>query len=83
MITEITQQSELLVSHIRCGRFAASNHSFAAFIDLILKYSEEQQLTKDQELVQIFNIMQAAQGRNDWLFLADIIEYELQPRLTK
>jgi len=83
MINELCQKSTLLVQHLRCARVAASNQALTEFIDLLIHYCEQQQLQTNQEIIQIFNIMQTAQANNDWLYLADIIEYELIPRLQQ
>lgn len=83
MINKLCQKSTLLVQHLRCARIAASNQALTEFIDLLIDYCEQQQLQTNQEIIQIFDIMHTAQANNDWLYLADIIEYELIPRLQQ
>lgn len=69
-------------SLMRQGKVAASNRSLSQ----LLLYLSEQSSRLSQERLTLLNkilaVMEQAKQLHDWLYLADIIEYEL-PQLFK
>ncbi|MCE2571522.1 hypothetical protein [Motilimonas eburnea] len=68
----------LQTAHLmRQGKVAASNQSLGQ----LFRYLSELSPTLSQEKLQLLNkilvVMEQAKQLHDWLYLADIIEYEL------
>lgn len=66
---------------LRLGYEGHSSALLVEFIDLFTPYLHTKPINKQQELTNIIKVMLSAQTRNDKLFLADIIEYQLVPML--
>ena len=66
---------------LRLGYEGHSSTLLVEFIDLFTPYLQAKPIIKQQELTKVIKVMLSAQTRNDKLFLADIIEYQLVPML--
>jgi len=69
--------------HIRRAEEGFSGESFTSFIDHLIEYSDQNRLSKNETIANITQVMSQAQQRNDMLFVADIMQYELVPYLQQ
>lgn len=82
VIQEMKELTQALANALRIGYQAESHQLTLTFIDT-LNHLIEQENINDEHLNQLFTVMLDAQQRDDRLFYADIIQYELLPQLEK
>ena len=66
--------------NFRLGHEAEASHEFRKCIELLEELLPEKQ--NQEEIMSLLRDMLAAQERNDWLSLADYLEYELTEVFT-
>lgn len=76
---ELVQEA---VVAFRLGREAQGSEKLVAIVDLLPVLVSTVPSTDLPRLNGMFSAMLAAQGRRDFLFLADLLEYELLAVLT-
>lgn len=84
--TALTALLKQVVCDFRCSREARGNAGYQTLLDMMTQQCDQtadspQHQQINQRLV-LFQQMLAAQQRQDWLSLADTLEYELAPLLT-
>jgi hypothetical protein len=62
---------------LRCGHEGAANESLAEVYELLLALPAQLSSQQLEWLKQLFPVMYDAQKRRDWIFLADILQYEV------
>jgi len=67
------------IKYIRRGEIANAGEALTYFIEYFSTFSEKNQLAKDNNITNMLTVMLKAQERNDMLFVADILQYELLP----
>lgn len=77
---DVCALSEKLINDLRCGYQASSHQLTITWLDAMNEHLQSAKI-KDSHLDNLFQIMLSAQQRKDYLFYADIIEYELLPYL--
>jgi len=70
-----------LCDKYRIGYEVESHQLMTKFIDALVVFLEDKKLSDNQLLQQLFTIMLDAQEKKDTLYLADIIQYELLPKI--
>ena len=69
--------------HMQRAEQGYAGDAFRIFIDRFTHYSNKHQLTSNQTLANLLEVMSQAQQRSDMLFVADIMQYELIPYLQQ
>lgn len=85
MITSITQcqQQAISVAHaFRVGSSVKAQQELVPLIDALIKHFPQHEPRPLQVLLHLVKSVRECQERNDWLGLADYLEYELQDLLT-
>lgn len=72
-----------LTKHICWGEIGYSGLAFVDFIEQFTIYCESNKLTKNENITNMLSVLVKSQERNDMLFVADILQYELIPYLKK
>jgi hypothetical protein len=80
-ITSLEHIANKLNIKIRCAEEGASGELFTQFINEFTEFSTEYKLHNDELLNNQIAVMANAYERNDKLFVADILQYELIPYL--
>lgn len=84
--TALTALLKQVVCDFRCSREARGNAGYQTLLDMMTQqYGQTANSLQHQQINQrlvLFQQMLAAQQRQDWLSLADTLEYELAPLLT-
>ena len=70
-------------NHIRRAEEGFAGEKLTSFIDNLTNYSTQNKLAENETITNIINVMSLAQQRNDMLFVADIMQYELIPYLQQ
>ena len=71
------------VRQFRLGMEGEASASLASFIDLLLKgMTADRNFPLSAEDMPLLNEIIGGQQRGDYLYVADILEYKLLPRLT-
>ncbi len=65
----------------RCGYEGQANQYCVEFIDEFTLYLSTVKLENLDEISNLLTIMYQAQKNRDYLFVADIIEYEILPKI--
>ena len=76
-LSVITQIASRTVKHILWAEEGNTGEAFLTFIDLFSEYSAKRELMSDENIHKILAIMAQAQERNDMLFVAYILQYEI------
>lgn len=83
--TSTKKQLALLIptlsDSLRIGGTNKTSHLLIEFIDKLHSYIQHLEQALQSELVTFINQITQAHIRNDWLNLADIIQYNIQPLL--
>ncbi|XQW85818.1 hypothetical protein ACOYR1_03500 [Thalassotalea piscium] len=79
-LTEIQQLALELSTSLRLGHLAKSHQLTIEFIDLLSQYINQNSID-DTHFHQVLNIMLDTQQRDDRLYYADLLQYELMPYL--
>jgi hypothetical protein len=69
------------VTFFRFGMEGTANAAFTKLLDGLSPYLARRP-DKTDELVPVLREVLAAQSRGDYLYVADLLEYELGPRLS-
>lgn len=80
-LEKVETVANLTSKYIRCGELAFAGESLSNFIRHFSKFCEDRKLTSNKDIANMLAIMLKAQERNDMLFVADILQYELIPYL--
>ena len=74
---EITAKGQQVADAFRLGYEGQSNTLLVEFIDMLNSFANKSKINKNQNFNQLVTAMLNAHQRNDNLFLADILQYEL------
>lgn len=72
-----------LATSYRLAHSHKAKHQFVEFTDTFASYIEQEQLMRDPFINNVLNIIIDAHQRKDFLYIADIVEYELCTYLTE
>lgn len=81
-LTDITSLAQQLADSLRLGYLAKCHQLTITFIDLLSHYISQNALD-NPHLNNVLNVMLDAQQRDDRLYYADILQYELLPLLDQ
>lgn len=79
----LTSQLISVAHSFRIGHEAQANQSFTDSLDMLSEYCTKLSPQQLNQISPLIEPMLLAQQRRDTLFLADIIEHELIPLVTK
>ncbi|GAA5132083.1 hypothetical protein [Thalassotalea piscium] len=80
-LADVILVAQQLSDSLRLGFLARSHHLTSEFIELLELYLAQNAL-ENAQLTHILNVMLDTQQRDDRLYYADILQYELIPFLT-
>jgi len=82
-LATIASISTQTIKYIRRGETANVGETLTFFIEHFSTFMEEYQLKKNTNIINMLAVMLKAQEKNDMLFVADILQYELIPYVKK
>ncbi|MDH5231331.1 MAG: hypothetical protein OEZ58_23900 [Gammaproteobacteria bacterium] len=80
-LQRIHQQIATTANYFRMGMEAMASDSFVKLVESLLTSSNTQNTETAAQLNFILSEIIAAQQRCDYLYIADLLQYELQPLL--
>lgn len=80
---EFLQIAQKAVESYRCGMEAQGSECLVALIDVLSAMLQKSESPDSGALSQVLAAMFAAQERKDYLYLADLLQYEMVPLLLE
>jgi hypothetical protein len=81
LIARVSSKAEETEFFLRIGMAASANEKLRELIDLLLSALTLFDLSQVPLINDLFKRMLSSQEREDWIALADILQYELIPTL--
>jgi len=82
-LSDVLLKGNEVANSFRLGYEGGSNDLLVSFIDQLSRFTQHSIILKDPHFNNLIDVMLDAQQRDDNLFLADILQYELLPFLEE
>lgn len=79
----VNYSSTQVIQSIRLAYEGATGRAFVALLYHFDIYSKDTQIDQNKSVQDLIKIMSSAYEKQDMLFVADILEYELMPLINK